>query len=189
MQGSYYFKVSRTVDSTFYHYETNKPVAEFFRDIKQLIIRDSWNHHRFTQESDFEIVRAGQYSETIQFAEDAPAIDFSQLTGSVYRNFQNNESFYIRLLNPTCFIDNDATSAATSANATVIVTDTDAILPSVAVGVAVESSSISHLCSICYTRSDLQAFHGCGHLYCKSCYYQCRSNGFTCCSICRAQPL
>lgn len=180
MQGSYYFKVSRTVDSTFYHYETNKPIAEFFRDIKQLIIHDSWNHHRFTQESDFEIVRAGQYSETIQFAEDAPAIDFSQLTGSVYRNFQNNESFYIRLLNPTCFIDN----ASTNANATVIGADSDTNLPAVAV-----ESGISHLCSICYTRSDLQAFHGCGHLYCKSCYYQCRSNGFTCCSICRAQPL
>ena len=170
MEGNYYFKVSRTVDSKFYQYETDKPVAEFFRDIKRLIIRDSWAHHNFTQESDFEIVRAGQDSETIQFAEDAPAIDFSQLTGSVYRNFKNSESFYIRLLNPMCFIDN-ATAATATATTEVI-----------------ENTQI-HQCMICYTQSELKSFHGCGHLYCKPCYGECRSNGFTCCSICRARPL
>ena len=98
MQGFYYFKVSNTVHSKTYEYPTNVPVDEFINVMKQNIIQDFGPTYGFTDESGFELVRAGQSSIYCQRAEDAPAIDLSRIRGSVYTNYKNNESFYIRLL-------------------------------------------------------------------------------------------
>jgi len=184
MQGLFYFKVAKTTDSKTYEYPTNAPVAEFIDAMKQNIIQDFGQIYGFTHESEFELVRAGQSSSHIQRAEDAPAVDLSQITGSVYKNYKNSESFYIRLLSATsccstysCNINSAGGGASASDNASASTISSS--IP--------ESSP--HECGICYTQSTLQPFHECGHLLCKICYHDCRLNGHIVCPVCRAAPL
>lgn len=92
--GSYYFKVSRTTQTKTYLIPVNISVQEFFQTVKLHILDD------FSYQSidDFELVLAGQQIPGIRHAEDVPAIDISNLIGTVYENYTNSNAFYIRQL-------------------------------------------------------------------------------------------
>ena len=90
--GCYYFKVVRTTNTKIYTIPINITVQEFLRVIK-LHILDDFGYNTIDE---FELVLAGQQVPGIQHAEDVPAIDFQNLTGSLYDNYSYSESFYIR---------------------------------------------------------------------------------------------
>lgn len=94
LTGSYYFKVSRTTQTKTYLIPVNIPVQEFFRVVKLHILDD----FQYQSLNDFELVLAGQQIPGIRHAEDVPAIDISNLIGTVYENYTNNNAFYIRQL-------------------------------------------------------------------------------------------
>ena len=103
--GSYYFKVSRTTQTKTYLIPVNIPVQEFFRVVKLHILDD----FQYQSLNDFELVLAGQQIPGIRHAEDVPAIDISNLIGTVYENYTNNNAFYIRQL-PTGLSNEPVTS-------------------------------------------------------------------------------
>ena len=94
--GSYYFKIVRTERSKTYLYPLHISIQEFFRVIK-LHIMDDFGYNSI---HDFELVKAGQEIPGYPFAEDVPAINIASLTGSLYMNFTECESFYIRPIDP-----------------------------------------------------------------------------------------
>ena len=105
LTGSYYFKVSRTTQTKTYLIPVNIPVQEFFRVVKLHILDD----FQYQSLNDFELVLAGQQIPGIRHAEDVPAIDISNLIGTVYENYTNNNAFYIRQL-PTGLSNEPVTS-------------------------------------------------------------------------------
>ena len=105
LTGYYYFKVSRTTQTKTYLIPVNIPVQEFFRVVKLHILDD----FQYQSLNDFELVLAGQQIPGIRHAEDVPAIDISNLIGTVYENYTNNNAFYIRQL-PTGLSNEPVTS-------------------------------------------------------------------------------
>ena len=105
LTGSYYFKVSRTTQTKTYLIPVNIPVQEFFRVVKLHILDD----FQYQSLNYFELVLSGQQIPGIRHAEDVPAIDISNLIGTVYENYTNNNAFYIRQL-PTGLSNEPVTS-------------------------------------------------------------------------------
>ena len=115
--GSYYFKVSRTTNTTTYIIPHSIKVQEFFRVIKLHIMDD----FGYNTTDDFELVLAGQQIPGIRHAEDVPAIDISIAgTGTLYENYTNSNAFYIRNLP----LPNTCVNTATSVD-TVMSVDTE----------------------------------------------------------------
>jgi hypothetical protein len=88
----YYFKVVRTTNTKTYLFPSNISVQEFFRVVKLHIMDD----FGYTTLEDFELILAGQQLPCIRYAEDVPAIDISNLTGTLYDHYSESNSFYIR---------------------------------------------------------------------------------------------
>ena len=175
MLGQYYFKIVNTVNSQTYEYSIDGLVSDFFKEMKQNIIRDFKNEYGeplFKYETDFELVRSSQRY-MVERAEDGPAIDFANLTGIVYRNYKKNESFYIRPITNSSICLEPATSILTECIACTACTEPPP----------------QHECNICYTRQNLQTFYNCGHLFCKPCFQQCISSSITTCAVCRTDQL
>lgn len=90
--GEYYFKVVRTTNTKIYMLPYNISVQEFFRVVTIHIMDD----FGYTTADDFELILAGQQLPGIRYAEDVPAIDISNLTGTLYDHYSESNSFYIR---------------------------------------------------------------------------------------------
>jgi hypothetical protein len=114
--GEYYFKVARTTNTKTYLLPSNISVQEFFRVVTIHIMDD----FGYTTLNDFEFVLAGQQLHGIRYAEDVPAIDISNLTGTLYDNYSESNSFYIRpIIDPTI----DPTTNTTIDHTTDSITD------------------------------------------------------------------
>jgi len=114
--GQYYFKVARTTNTKTYLFPSNISVQEFFRVVTIHIMDD----FGYTTALDFELILSGQDVPGIRHAEDVPAIDISNLTGTLYDHYSESNSFYIRpIIDPTI----DPTTNTTIDHTTDSITD------------------------------------------------------------------